>query len=141
LVDDIVISVSTGRIDGRGNPLFGNVLAETGNIVVRDDGTVDEWLPLTASITLDSIDLKNPALADAWDDIVLHEMGMRWALSASFSINWVWLMLLETLPERMLPPPMEARRCPWRMTAAALRPARIGMKLPSCRMAYQWPTS
>jgi hypothetical protein len=75
LVDDIVISVSAGRIDGNGNPLFGNVLAQTGNIVVRDAGTVDQWLPLTASITLDSTDLKNPALADAWDDIVLHEMG------------------------------------------------------------------
>jgi len=75
LVDDIVISVSTGRIDGRGNPLLGNVLAQTGNIVARDDGTVDQWLPLTASITLDSTDLKNSTLANAWDDIVLHEMG------------------------------------------------------------------
>lgn len=75
LVDDIVISVSTGRIDGRGSPLLGNVLAQTGNIVVRDDGTVDQWLPLTASITLDSTDLRNAAFADAWDDIVLHEMG------------------------------------------------------------------
>ncbi len=75
LVDDIVISVSTGRIDGRGSPLTGNVLAQTGNIVVRDDGTTDQWLPLTASITLDSTDLKNSAFASAWDDIVLHEMG------------------------------------------------------------------
>jgi hypothetical protein len=75
LVDDIVISVSAGRIDGNGNPLFGNVLAQTGNIVVRDAGTVDQWLPLTASITLDSTDLKNSAFADAWDDIILHEMG------------------------------------------------------------------
>ena len=75
LVDDIVISVSTARIDGNGNPLFGNILAQTGNIVVRDDGTIDQWLPLTASITLDSTDLKNSAFADAWDDIILHEMG------------------------------------------------------------------
>ncbi len=75
LVDDIVISVSTGRIDGRGSPLTGNVLAQTGNIVARDDGTTDQWLPLTASITLDSTDLKNSAFASAWDDIVLHEMG------------------------------------------------------------------
>src|SRR5215213_9867889 len=75
LVDDIVISVSTGRIDGRGSPLTGNVLAQTGNIVARDDGTTDQWLPLTASITLDSSDLKNSAFASVWDDIVLHEMG------------------------------------------------------------------
>ena len=75
LVDDIVISVSTGRIDGRGNPLLGNVLAQTGNIVVRDDGTVDQWLPLTASIKLDSTDLRDSALAGTWDDIILHEMG------------------------------------------------------------------
>ena len=75
LVDDIVISVSTARIDGNGNPLFGNVLAQTGNIVVRDPGAIDQWLPLTASITLDSTDLKSTAFADAWDDIILHEMG------------------------------------------------------------------
>jgi hypothetical protein len=75
LVDDIVISVSTARIDGNGNPLFGNVLAQTGNIIVRDPGAIDQWLPLTASITLDSTDLKNSAFADAWDDIILHEMG------------------------------------------------------------------
>ena len=75
LVDDIEISVSTARIDGRGSPLTGNILAQTGNIVVRDDGTVDQWLPLTASITLDSTDLKNSAFASSWDDIVLHEMG------------------------------------------------------------------
>ena len=75
LVDDIVISVSTGRIDGRGSPLTGNVLAQTGDIVARDDGTTDQWLPLTASITLDSTDLKNSTFASTWDDIVLHEMG------------------------------------------------------------------
>ena len=75
LVDDIVLSVSTARIDGVGNPLTGNVLAQTGNIVVRDDGTVDEWLPLTASITLDTGDLRSSAFANAWDDIILHEMG------------------------------------------------------------------
>jgi hypothetical protein len=75
LVDDIVINVSTGRIDGNGNPLFGNVLAQTSDLVVRDPGTEDQWLPLTASIALDSTDLKNSAFADAWDDIILHEMG------------------------------------------------------------------
>jgi len=32
-------------------------------------------LPLTASITLDSTDLKNSTYADSWDDIILHEMG------------------------------------------------------------------
>jgi len=75
LVDDIVISVSTARIDGNGSPLTGNVLAQTGNIVVRDVGTVDEWLPLTASITLDSTDLRSTTFANSWDDIILHEMG------------------------------------------------------------------
>jgi hypothetical protein len=75
LVDDIVISVSAGRIDGRGSPLLGNVLAQTDNIVVRDAGTADQWLPLTASIKLDSTDLGNTALAGTWDDIILHEMG------------------------------------------------------------------
>lgn len=75
LVDDIVITVGTGRIDGNGNPLLGNVLAQTGSIVVRDLGTVDQWLPLTATITIDSTDLKNSAYSNSWDDIVLHEMG------------------------------------------------------------------
>jgi hypothetical protein len=75
LVDDIVITVSTGRIDGNGNPLTGNVLAQTSNIVVRDAGTEDEWLPLTASIKLDSTDLKSASLSGTWDAIILHEMG------------------------------------------------------------------
>jgi len=75
LVDDIVITISTGRIDGNGNPLTGNTLAQTSSIVVRDAGTVDEWLPLTASIKLDSTDLGNSSLAGTWDAIILHEMG------------------------------------------------------------------
>jgi len=75
LVDDIVITISTGRIDGNGNPLTGNTLAQTTNIVVRDPGTVDEWLPLTASIKLDSTDLKNASLSETWDAIILHEIG------------------------------------------------------------------
>jgi hypothetical protein len=36
---------------------------------------VDEWLPLTASIKLDSTDLGNSSLAGTWDAIILHEMG------------------------------------------------------------------
>jgi len=75
LVDDIVITVSTGRIDGNGNPLTGNTLAQTSNIVVRDPGTADAWLPLTASIKLDSTDLKSTSLSGTWDAIILHEMG------------------------------------------------------------------
>jgi len=39
LVDDIVITISTGRIDGNGSPLTGNILAQTSNIIVRDAGT------------------------------------------------------------------------------------------------------
>jgi hypothetical protein len=79
-VDDIVISMSTGRIDGNGNPLFGNVLAQTFITSYRDagdtiDGHTDLYLPVTASIKLDSTDLKNSTFADTWDDIILHEMG------------------------------------------------------------------
>ena len=75
LVDDIVITVSTGRIDGNGNPLTGNILAQTTNIVARDPGSVDQWLPLTASIKLDSTDLKSASLSGTWDAIIAHEMG------------------------------------------------------------------
>jgi hypothetical protein len=75
LVDDIVISMTTARIDGSGNQLLGNVLAQTGDIVVRDPGTIDQWLPLTATITLDSTDLKSAEFAGTWDDIILHEMA------------------------------------------------------------------
>lgn len=77
-VDDIVISMSVGRIDGSGNPLFGNVLAQTQIFAVRDPGSVDEWLPVTSSITLDSTDLKNSVnqgWSGTWDSIILHEMG------------------------------------------------------------------
>ena len=76
LIDDIVITMSTGRIDGRGNPITGgNTLAQTGDFVVRDNDTVDEWIPLRASIKLDSADLRDASLAGTWDAIILHEMG------------------------------------------------------------------
>jgi hypothetical protein len=76
-VDDIVINVSTGRIDGNGNPLTGNVLAQTSITSYRDAGTVDEFLPVSANIKLDSTDLKNSVSGGwfgTWDDIILHEM-------------------------------------------------------------------
>ena len=76
LVDDIVITISTGNIDGKGSPITGgNTLAQTGDIVTRDNDTVDEWIPLTASIKLDSADLRDASLAGTWDAIILHEMG------------------------------------------------------------------
>ena len=75
LVDDVAITMNISRIDGAGNPLTGNILAQTGNMVVRDAGTADQWLPLTDTITLDSTDLKNPTLAGTWDAIILHEMA------------------------------------------------------------------
>ena len=75
VVDDVAITVSPGRIDGNGNPLTGNILAQTSDIIVRDPGAVDEFLPLTASIKLDSTDLNNASLAGTWDAIILHEMG------------------------------------------------------------------
>ena len=76
-VDDILINISTGRIDGSGNPLFGNVLAQTQLLTYRDAGTINEFLPVTAKMTLDSTDLKNSVSGgwfDTWDDIILHEM-------------------------------------------------------------------
>src|SRR5262249_26556189 len=75
-VDDIVINMSTGPIDGAGDPATGvNILAQTGIVAVRDFGSVDQFLPVAASIQLDSSDLKNPDLAGLWDVIVLHEMA------------------------------------------------------------------
>ena len=76
LVDDVNLTMSVGRIDGSGSVITGiNTLAQTGNIVVRDPGTEDQWLPLTASIKLDSTDLKDPDLSGLWAAIVMHEMG------------------------------------------------------------------
>jgi len=76
MVDDIVIDMSVGRIDGSGSVVTGvNTLAQTSNIVVRDPGTQDQWLPLTASIKLDATDFKNPDLAALWPAIIMHEMG------------------------------------------------------------------
>jgi hypothetical protein len=76
MVDDIVIDLSIGRIDGSGSFVTGvNTLAATSNIVVRDPGTQDQWLPLTASIKLDATDFKNPDLASLWPAIIMHEMG------------------------------------------------------------------
>lgn len=77
-VDDIVISMDVGRIDGKGNPLTGDVLAQTQIIAVRDPGSVDQWLPVTSSILLDSTDLKdsvNQGWSGTWDSIIMHEMG------------------------------------------------------------------
>lgn len=76
-VDDIVITMGTGRIDGSGNPLLGNTLAQTQIMAVRDPGSFQQWIPVTSSITLDSTDLKNSVSGGwsaAWDDVVLHEM-------------------------------------------------------------------
>jgi hypothetical protein len=45
---------------------------------VRDLGSVDQWLPVTASIKLDSTDLDNSITggwSGTWDAIILHEMG------------------------------------------------------------------
>jgi hypothetical protein len=76
LVDDIVIDLRIGRIDGLGGVDTGvNTLATTGNWVVRDAGTQDQLLPLTASIRLDVADLQNPDLASLWPAIIMHEMG------------------------------------------------------------------
>ena len=76
LVDDIVIDLRIGRIDGLGSVDTGvNTLAITGNWVVRDPGTQDQLLPLTASIKLDVADLQNPDLAGLWPAIIMHEMG------------------------------------------------------------------
>lgn len=76
LVDDLSLTFSIGRIDGAGSVTTGvNTLAQTTNLVVRDAGTEDQWLPLTASIRLDSTDFKNPDLNGLWQAIVMHEMG------------------------------------------------------------------
>ena len=77
-VDDVAISMNIGRIDGSGNPLTGDVLAQTQIIAVRDPGSIDQWLPVTSSITLDSTDLKNSinqGWSGTWDTIIMHEMG------------------------------------------------------------------
>ena len=78
-IDDIVITVSQGRIDGLGS-LSGNVLAQSAIQTYRDAGDIgthtNEFaLPVTASIKLDSSDLKNSGANMApWDDVLLHEM-------------------------------------------------------------------
>jgi hypothetical protein len=74
-LDDVVIEMSTGRIDGKGHPLLGNILAQTEITAVRDPDSIDEWLPVTASIKLDSTDLKDGTWSGAWDTIVAHEMA------------------------------------------------------------------
>ena len=65
-----------GRIDGLGNLATGvNTLAATDGWVVRDPGTINQLLPLTASIKLDVADLGNPDLSNLWPAIIMHEMG------------------------------------------------------------------
>jgi hypothetical protein len=74
-VDDVEINVSTGFIDGKGFPFLGNTLAQTQINYVRDSGSINQWLPLTSSMKLDSTDLKNASFSSSWDTIVLHEMA------------------------------------------------------------------
>jgi hypothetical protein len=69
-VDDIAITMVTTPIDGSGN-----TLALTGVTSVRDAGTEDQLLPVTAITFLDSDDLADPTLAGTWDTIILHEMA------------------------------------------------------------------
>jgi hypothetical protein len=75
-VDDIVIDFSIGRIDGRGSPMGGtNILAETTITAVRDPGSDDQWLPVTASVKLDAADLKSSLWSLNWDTIIVHEIA------------------------------------------------------------------
>jgi hypothetical protein len=77
-VDDVNISINIGRIDGTGNPITGDVLAQTQVTAVRDPGSIDQWLPVTSSMTLDSTDLTNSVKqgwSGTWDSIIMHEMG------------------------------------------------------------------
>jgi len=69
-VDDVVITISSIPLDGSGG-----FLAFSGPTAVRDPGSVDQWLPVTASIFLDATDLKDHSLSATWDAIILHEMG------------------------------------------------------------------
>ena len=81
IYDDLTINFSIGRIDGAGRGLLGNVLAQTSDIVVRDEGDVanfgvlpnELYLPVEASIRIDSYDAQNFS-AGTWDAIILHEM-------------------------------------------------------------------
>jgi hypothetical protein len=88
LIDDISITFSVGRIDGSGSRLTGvNTLAQTSNLVVRDPGTEDQWLPLTASIKLDSTDLKDADLNGLWKFITMHEIGHALGFAAPIFQN------------------------------------------------------
>ena len=69
-VDDIAITISSIPLDGSGG-----FLALSGPTAVRDPGSVDQWLPVTASIFLDATDLKDHSLSGTWDAIILHEIG------------------------------------------------------------------
>ena len=69
--------MSVGSIDRGGHGAAGNVLAQTQVEAVRDPGSVDQWLPVTSSTTLDSFDLSNSTnegLQGAWDYLIVHEM-------------------------------------------------------------------
>lgn len=75
-VDDITIDVSSARIDGKGNPLFGNILAEAEIIAVRDPADGDgAYLPVTSRVTLDTTDLNRDDLAPVWPGIIMHEFA------------------------------------------------------------------
>src|SRR5689334_17268577 len=69
-VDDIVITISSIPLDGSGG-----FLALSGPTAVRDPGSVDQWLPVTASIFLGATDLKDHSLSGTWGAIILHGMG------------------------------------------------------------------
>ncbi|MCP8940906.1 leishmanolysin [Alsobacter sp. SYSU M60028] len=77
-IDDLVIHVSAGRIDGTGSPILGNILAQTTINTVRTYSDYSYYLPVESTMKLDSTDLANSAkngFNGTWDTIILHEMG------------------------------------------------------------------
>lgn len=78
-IDDIAINVSIGRIDGTGTG-SSNVLSQAAVLSYRDAtdvgvATNELFMPVTASIKLDTSDLKLSGTdLSAWSGVLLHEM-------------------------------------------------------------------
>ena len=73
-LDDIIILINIGPIDGAGEGGF-NTIGRAGPCGIRSEGSTDPYLPVFGLLTLDSYDLGTLVGTDLLTDLIFHEIG------------------------------------------------------------------
>ncbi|MDX1675074.1 MAG: putative Ig domain-containing protein, partial [Longimicrobiales bacterium] len=73
-LDDIIVLINIGPIDGAGEGGF-NTIGLAGPCAIRSEGSTDPNLPAFGLLTLDSYDLGTLVGTDLLTDLIFHEIG------------------------------------------------------------------